>query len=1092
MAVTRGARQLHRKGSATVLTLLRGAARLTHRLVMLALGLGLLAIAAALALSWRLSLGPLEVDWAARRIEAAANTPGEPSRLAIGHAALRWSGFALGSESGVELHLADMVLSDLKGEKVAKAGTLDLTISTQRLLLGQVVPRHIALSGLEMHLQRDVAGDVTLDLGGLDLNDDTPDAATTTATQPDPVRAPTLAETLAELARPARRPGYPDGLRPARPDLQHIELLESVSIADSTLLMRAAGLSGLATLDIASLSLRRMPGGGIRGTAGATLSLGAARATAALVADLAPEGGTEMRLILDPINASQVQADAPQLATADTLDAAVQGAATLRLDPALHPTQATLRLQAGAGRLRLAGTAIGFDNLLLDAAAAWSLPGWTLPQHLELAQARAVIRAPSGAWPTTLNLAATVDTTPTRLHGSVDAALDHLAFADIGALWPQRLGGHIRPWLVPNVTAGTARDGTLSMRFDAAPNLADIVVQDVHGSLRGEDVTIWWIRPIPPVEGAQALLTINRPDFLDITIASARQGTMALKDGLVHITGLEEKDQLMALGASVQANAPELIALLRHPRLQLLDRKPIPMRNPAGAVTGRLTVNMMLKDKIAFEDVHIQATTRATGLHLGGLVAGRDLDRGDIQLEASSDSLHASGAATIAGIASDIAVDMDFRPGGPAQLVQRAQASGRATRAQLAAAGLDPGGVMPSGEGQFTANYAQRRDGAAELRVAADLRAATLALAGWQKPPGQPAEASATVLLRGDTLQGVDALRAQGPGLALEGRLEMAGGHPSTLTMDRILLGRTQAHGQLHFPVAANEPIRATLNGPVLDLAPQLARKDPSAATQGPSGATPWVADVTFDRVLLAAALSDRGLAGLVAHAEHDGRRLATVSARTTGPERVKLALEPTGNARHLRLSSDDGGALLRAADLLDTLNGGRLSVDASYDDTKPETPLSGTAELDRFQVQNARVLGKLLQAVTIYGVLDALSGPGLSFSKLVLPFRWDGAMLDVKDVQAFSASLGLTARGRIDTDRKTIALQGTVVPLYIFNSLLGRIPLLGRLFSSESGGGLVAVDYTMRGPLSDPQVIVNPLSALTPGFLRGLFHILD
>ena len=29
-----------------------------------------------------------------------------------------------------------------------------------------------------------------------------------------------------------------------------------------------------------------------------------------------------------------------------------------------------------------------------------------------------------------------------------------------------------------------------------------------------------------------------------------------------------------------------------------------------------------------------------------------------------------------------------------------------------------------------------------------------------------------------------------------------------------------------------------------------------------------------------------------------------------------------------------------------------------------------------------------------------------------------------------------------------------------------------------------------MRGPLADPNVSVNPLAALTPGFLRGIFGI--
>ncbi|MFC7542924.1 hypothetical protein ACFQU2_30460 [Siccirubricoccus deserti] len=59
-----------------------------------------------------------------------------------------------------------------------------------------------------------------------------------------------------------------------------------------------------------------------------------------------------------------------------------------------------------------------------------------------------------------------------------------------------------------------------------------------------------------------------------------------------------------------------------------------------------------------------------------------------------------------------------------------------------------------------------------------------------------------------------------------------------------------------------------------------------------------------------------------------------------------------------------------------------------------------------------------------------------------------------------------------------------------MFNTLLGNIPLLGRLFSPEAGGGVFAGTYRVQGPLADPQVTVNPLAALTPGFLRGLFGL--
>ena len=116
------------------------------------------------------------------------------------------------------------------------------------------------------------------------------------------------------------------------------------------------------------------------------------------------------------------------------------------------------------------------------------------------------------------------------------------------------------------------------------------------------------------------------------------------------------------------------------------------------------------------------------------------------------------------------------------------------------------------------------------------------------------------------------------------------------------------------------------------------------------------------------------------------------------------------------------------------------------------------------------------------------MQGPGLGFSRLIAPFRLTDDALDLDDARAFSSSLGLTAKGRIDLAGQQLDMQGTIVPAYFFNSLLGKIPLVGKLFSPERGGGLFAASYTLRGSLDNPDVSVNPLTALTPGFLRGLF----
>jgi uncharacterized protein YhdP len=127
---------------------------------------------------------------------------------------------------------------------------------------------------------------------------------------------------------------------------------------------------------------------------------------------------------------------------------------------------------------------------------------------------------------------------------------------------------------------------------------------------------------------------------------------------------------------------------------------------------------------------------------------------------------------------------------------------------------------------------------------------------------------------------------------------------------------------------------------------------------------------------------------------------------------------------------------------------------------------------------------------MTLYGLVEVMRGPGLGFTRMEAPFRLTDDTLDINDARAFSSSLGLTARGRLDLAAQTIDMQGTIVPAYFFNSLLGDIPLVGKLFSPERGGGVFAASYTVRGPVADPQVSVNPLAALTPGFLRGLFRL--
>jgi hypothetical protein len=288
-------------------------------------------------------------------------------------------------------------------------------------------------------------------------------------------------------------------------------------------------------------------------------------------------------------------------------------------------------------------------------------------------------------------------------------------------------------------------------------------------------------------------------------------------------------------------------------------------------------------------------------------------------------------------------------------------------------------------------------------------------------------------------------------------------------------------------------------SGPSLDVRAILSKQHPEAAstaaarTAPPPGAeTPsgprGLASLRFATFYLAAPPAP-ALDRLEFNGGGDGDEVLSVdgSAVNQGGQPVTLVIGPAPEPRHraLDLRAGDGGDLLRVLGAYDDVQGGALDLAAGYGGG---APFAGTATLTKFQLLHAPALGKILQGLTIYGAPEAAATPGLAFSRLVAPFSIAHQVLTLAQARAYSASLGFTASGTIGLDDGAADLTATVVPAYALNALPGKIPVIGKLFTAETGGGLFSVRLKITGKLVDPRIRVNPLSALTPGVLRNVF----
>ena len=191
----------------------------------------------------------------------------------------------------------------------------------------------------------------------------------------------------------------------------------------------------------------------------------------------------------------------------------------------------------------------------------------------------------------------------------------------------------------------------------------------------------------------------------------------------------------------------------------------------------------------------------------------------------------------------------------------------------------------------------------------------------------------------------------------------------------------------------------------------------------------------------------------------------------------------------NLLISGNNAGELLRRGDYYKNGFGGIFKASMVY---KDKNQIEGSVEIQDFRLKNAPILAQIISSASIIGLLDNLNGNGLLFTKIEGTFVYKEDKLTLKDGVAVGPSLGLTMNGfeRYGKRENVVDVRGVVSPVYIINGVVKAIPIIGKIFGGEKGEGVFGVSYKVRGKSSNPKVLVNPLSILTPGAFRKIFSV--
>jgi hypothetical protein len=111
-------------------------------------------------------------------------------------------------------------------------------------------------------------------------------------------------------------------------------------------------------------------------------------------------------------------------------------------------------------------------------------------------------------------------------------------------------------------------------------------------------------------------------------------------------------------------------------------------------------------------------------------------------------------------------------------------------------------------------------------------------------------------------------------------------------------------------------------------------------------------------------------------------------------------------------------------------------------------------------------------------------------FDIMRVPFSVGHGQFVVRDGGIKGQFEAATIRGKVDFRAQTIDMGGTFVGGTDIATVLAPIPLIGPLFTGPRGEGIFGITYAIKGPMAKPEVVVNPLSLITPGIFREIWQM--
>ncbi|MCB4801322.1 DUF3971 domain-containing protein [Methylobacterium brachiatum] len=668
-------------------------------------------------------------------------------------------------------------------------------------------------------------------------------------------------------------------------------------------------------------------------------------------------------------------------------------------------------------------------------------------------------------------------------------------------LWPEHIAPPARTYLVDQLRRGRIDSVDIRVKMSgtvlAAATKGEPAPDDaVHIDFRVSDAALDVTADAPPVVKGNVSGTITGRSTTVRNVTAEVRGPdgrgLAISDGSFVIPQITPDRVVAQIGMRLSGGADGMASVLQAKLFKSLMSVDLDPATIKGNADLRVDFPLDLKHVPDLPNLPVTLSGTLSDLSVDKVMGKDRLESGKFSLLYDRGAFTLKGDGRVAG--APISVDLrQPKVGQPGEAVVNLALDdalrgkkGLPTAPQLSGT-IPVRAVVPIG---------RPGSGKPPIRVEADLAKAGIdgLVPGLTKLAGKPGRVSFTLVDGGQTYElrdfALDAAPAAARGsltISPEGGLERADLTSVKLSPGddmRVSLDRT------------GSGYKVVVRGAVVDARPFLKSLGGPDAKGGKETKDPNPKDIDADiQVPIVAGFNDEALTNANLRLSLHGRtlRAANITGRFRAAPFAATVTRGERGVPMLAVESSDAGATLRFVDVYRRMYGGRLTAGIGLNDG----PQSGVVQIRDFSLRNEPALSSIMAQGPEPAEAESARGrriaPGraagdVTFDRMRANFVRSGSRVEFSDAAISNAAMGFTLSGWLDTGRERTDMNGTFVPLYGLNNVASQLPLLGPLLGGGHNEGLFAVNFRVSGKLSSPDVSVNPLSAIAPGFLRKLF----